>query len=498
MYSEAGASGTTDRRPELQRLIRDASARPAPFVAVLVYNLSRFFRNAEESSAYKIKLAKRGIKLISVTQDFGEGPHAQLITQIMSSVDQYSSDINAEQVRLVMKANAAAGWWNGSRPPYGYKVEAATQVGKKTKKQLTIDEDEAGVVKYVFQLYLFGEEGTGPFGIKQITTHLNAKQIKLRGKRFITSTVADMLRRQTYVGEHFYNVRDSRTKQVRPREEWISIPVPPIVLQDEFDAAQARVNRNKPANTPPRRVNSPTLLASVGKCGEPCCNSGLVLMTGKGGRYRYLTCQNKRIQAADACSLRNFPVDAVDNAVIDALAERLLHPDRLAQLLAGLIEKSDTAFAERKARLSRLKARRTELEGATSRLWDAIEQGLADPKDPDIGARIEARRAEIRSINEEIRLIEAHDHDRQKRKITQDVLSRFGTLMSDALRWPDDALRKSYLHMLVSEVRLSNQGLTIRGRTNQLEMVVARSADAEQRLVPTFAKDWRTRQDSNL
>lgn len=42
-YIEAGKSGTTDRRPELQRMIAAACAQPRRYDAVFVYNFSRFF-----------------------------------------------------------------------------------------------------------------------------------------------------------------------------------------------------------------------------------------------------------------------------------------------------------------------------------------------------------------------------------------------------------------------------------------------------------------------
>ena len=38
-----------------------------------------------------------------------------------------------------MKENAGQGFWNGSRPPIGYRVVAAEQRGAKVKKKLEID-----------------------------------------------------------------------------------------------------------------------------------------------------------------------------------------------------------------------------------------------------------------------------------------------------------------------------------------------------------------------
>ncbi|MEA1964754.1 MAG: recombinase family protein, partial [Candidatus Aerophobetes bacterium] len=43
IYSDIGFSGSTDKRPELQRLLRDA--RNKEFNIVIVYRMDRFFRN---------------------------------------------------------------------------------------------------------------------------------------------------------------------------------------------------------------------------------------------------------------------------------------------------------------------------------------------------------------------------------------------------------------------------------------------------------------------
>ncbi|MBU6164699.1 MAG: hypothetical protein KGQ52_01060, partial [Alphaproteobacteria bacterium] len=226
--------------------------------------------------------------------------------------------------------------------------------------------------------------------------------------------------------------------------------------------------------------------------------AALLLVTGKGGRYRYLTCSTKRTMSSTACVLRNFRLAEVDDAVVTALEQKILQPERLHLLLAGLLEKSDEAAAERRQRLSRLRSALTESKGALARIWDAIEAGAASPHDPDIRARLDARNREIRSVEEQIRTVQAHDEDAQKPVITEEVLGRFASLMREGLRSDNPTLRKGYLQMLASEVRLSNTDLIIRGAKGNLETVIAKTAGDRGQLVPTFAGNWRTRQDSNL
>src|SRR5690349_16129185 len=58
-YIEPGASATDDRRPVFQEMIADATLHPAPYEAIIVHSLSRFFRDSIAFGLYERNLAKR-------------------------------------------------------------------------------------------------------------------------------------------------------------------------------------------------------------------------------------------------------------------------------------------------------------------------------------------------------------------------------------------------------------------------------------------------------
>src|SRR2546423_1409937 len=51
-YIEPGASATDDRRPEFQRMIEAATGADHPFDVIVVYSMSRFFRDQFQSEFY--------------------------------------------------------------------------------------------------------------------------------------------------------------------------------------------------------------------------------------------------------------------------------------------------------------------------------------------------------------------------------------------------------------------------------------------------------------
>ena len=90
-YVEPGASATDDRRPEFQRMIDAATAKPPAFDVILVHSFSRFFRDQFQLEFYVRRLAKNGVRLVSITQELGDDPMSNMIRQIMALFDEYQS-----------------------------------------------------------------------------------------------------------------------------------------------------------------------------------------------------------------------------------------------------------------------------------------------------------------------------------------------------------------------------------------------------------------------
>jgi site-specific DNA recombinase len=84
-----GTSATDDKRPEFQKMIERACDGENTFDVIVVHSFSRFFRDAFGLEFYVRKLAKFGVRLMSITQELGDDP-AQVM--ILSSVACRSSD----------------------------------------------------------------------------------------------------------------------------------------------------------------------------------------------------------------------------------------------------------------------------------------------------------------------------------------------------------------------------------------------------------------------
>jgi site-specific DNA recombinase len=497
VYREPGASATDDNRPQFQYMIETAIGRERPYDLVIVHSFSRFFRNQFEFERYRRKLSKAKVGLISITQDVGEGPTGDLVRSILSKFDEYQSAETAKHVRRSMVANAREGFWNGSRPPLGYKVMVAERRGDKDKKVLAVDETEAPLIRQIFSLYLEGDGTAGPLGIKKIVSWLNERRYRYRGKPFHVSNVDVVLRRTTYMGTHYFNQTDSRSGERRPREEWVAMAVPAIIDEPTFQAVQARLASRNPKQTPARVVSGPTLLTGIARCGCPDCGGAMTIRTGKSGRYRYYACSRRATRGGTACSGRSIRMEKLDGVVLNAVAERVLAPERLSTLLSAFLETSNEADQRRREELALIRAAKTNSEGALNRLYELVEQGLASPSEREFTDRLTHHRQRIAALSADIASLERQLAGTQRR-ITPDVVSRFGTLLRDGLYGTNPALRQAYVRLLIDDVIVEEQQVQIRGSRKALERAVVTTAASDRGKVPSFAREWRARQDSNL
>jgi DNA invertase Pin-like site-specific DNA recombinase len=462
-YVEPGASATNDRRPEFQRMIEAGTAKPAQFDVVVVHSFSRFFRDHFELEFYVRKLAKNGVKLISITQEMGDDPMHVMMRQVMALFDEYQSKENAKHVLRALKENARQGFWNGSRPPIGYRTVVAEHRGAKVKKRLEIDPLHADTVRLIYRLALTGDGAGGPMGVKAIAVHLNGRHIFTRdGGRWGIGAVHQILMRSTYVGRHEFN-RRSKAKAPNPADEVIAVAVPPIIDQPTFDAVQAHLRSRNPKVTPPRVVSGPTMLTGLIHCAK--CGGAMTIRTGKGGRYRYYSCSTKARQGPTGCEGMAVRMETLDDLIAGHLSKRLLDPERLRMALVVVLERRKERVARRCEHVAELNKRATETDLRLKRLYDAIESGVADLRDPALKDRIAglaAMRDEAKGAAEQAQAT----LDRSVRQtITPSMLLRFVEAARQQIRL-EGGYRRGYLRALVQRVMVAEGEVRIMGNKN--------------------------------
>ena len=492
VFTEPGASATDDRRPVFQEMIDLACGPDHPFDVILFHSFSRFSRDAMLFEFNARRLRKVGVQLVSLTQEVGDDPTSQLIRKVVVLFDEYSSQENAKHTRRSMRENARQGFWNGSKPPFGYRTQEAGRRGDKVKKVLAVDPAEAATVRKIFDLYL-GADGAAK-GVKAITTHLNERGVTIRGKPFNVATVHKILTRPTYSGTHYFDQHDSRTGQWKDRAEWVPMQVPVIIEQDAFDRVQATLKARDRRVTPPRVVTGPTLLTGLARCAT--CGSAMTLRTGKSGRYRYYTCSRQAIQGKTGCKGRSIPMDKLDGLVVEHMSERLFAPERLRHLLKEYLDRSVSAQAGRRERLRQLKVESTETEGRLKKLLALVETGVMQPDDTVFTERLAQIRLQRHETEEHIAQLE-RELNAQGYELTPERLAALGTALREQLVNGDAQFRKAYLNLFIDRIEVDDAEIRLCGSKSTLAKAASGALPRPSDGVPSFVREWRPRGDSN-
>lgn len=242
-------TGTTLDRPELNRLRKLAGT----IDAVIVYCQDRLGR-AEALDTWNLiaELDSKGTQvhcadngLVDIRSFFGQ---LEMLFRAKSAQDE--SKKIGERSQRGKKARARAGKVTISTvAPYGYDYDSEAGM-------LVINEEQARIVRLVYQWYVHGDDMGKKLGGYKIARRLTEMSVPtkhdIEGYRkskkgygvWGRSSIMKILRQETYCGTWYYNCRatgKSRTQRVwKDETEWIPVDVPAIVSRELWEAAQAQ------------------------------------------------------------------------------------------------------------------------------------------------------------------------------------------------------------------------------------------------------------------
>ena len=107
-YVDEGESARTADRPELKRLLHYCQKHRDVNV-VLIHKIDRLARNVVDYATIKAVLKRRGIRLVSVVEQFDEGPVGQLMENIIASISEWYSANLGEEIKKGAHAKVQRG-----------------------------------------------------------------------------------------------------------------------------------------------------------------------------------------------------------------------------------------------------------------------------------------------------------------------------------------------------------------------------------------------------
>jgi site-specific DNA recombinase len=263
IFIDRAVTGRTMHREGFIKML--AAAEAGAFDKLVVYKWDRFGRNSLTHSVIS-DLEDLGIAVTSATEgsDFLARGVGLLVSEDFSKkLSQRVKD--AMHVRFKQNHSHL-----GGSVTYGYQLER----GSDGLNRMVIDEQEAVIVRRVFELYR-----TESMGAKKISRRLDEEGYKPRtSKLWGWTTINRMLKNEQYLGILFYGKQSEKTDKKSGKVTHIKnatfqtfkVPSLRIISDKDFAAVQKRMKAGSHGEYPrlPRNLRVLSRLAWCGTCGN--------------------------------------------------------------------------------------------------------------------------------------------------------------------------------------------------------------------------------------
>lgn len=357
-YIDEGLSGiSTKKRENFNRMIEDAAE--GQFDLIITKEISRFARNTLDSIRYTRQLLSYGVGVFFQNDNINTfDEDSELRLTIMSGIAQDELRKLSSRVRFghqqAIKNNVVL----GNSRIFGY---------RKDSRRLVIDENEAPMVRELFELY-----ATDHYSMKQIENLFWEKGYRNHnGRKIAHTTMSGMISNPKYKGYYVGNkvrIVDMFTKKQKflPPEEWVMFKdesgeiVPAIVSEELWDAANAVLTRrSRDVKRRQNLCNHDNLLTGKLYCTH--CGAAYYRRDAKdrkGSVNSKWVCSGKIKNGKDSCpslplyeqELRPVLMDVFKEADVNAdeLIERYIEMYRaISQDDTGLAQEIDTQRTRR-------------------------------------------------------------------------------------------------------------------------------------------------------
>jgi len=240
----------------------------------------------------------------------------------------------------------------------------------------------------------------------------------------------------------------------------------PAILSPELFEQVRNVLRSNRVSTHKHQIRRFAMLRRLVHCSH-CGSLVMPAWTNNNGRqYRYYTCAKKVKTGYGKCSLPSLPAGELEKAVIDQVRSLIRHPDVIAHTYREVCAGSQTGpDPEVLAQLEDLRQSRHQTYQAARSLLD-----LKDPDGPLVKSELKRLNDQMKSLDDSIRNLEAATSRTSTidlAEITQ-ALHRLDPIWE--VLYPEEQSR--ILELLIETVRVSENNVDIRFRTNGIEKIV--------------------------
>ena len=238
VYADRAITGTkVDKRDEFQRLIQDCM--DGKIDMILAKSIPRFARNTLDTLKYVRMLKERNIAVDFEVEKINTLKDGEFLMTILSSVAQQEVENTSAYVKKGLKMKMKRGELVGFQGCLGYDYDIVS-------KSISINEQGAEVVRYIFDRYVAGAGST------MIARELNEQgNLTIRGNPWTSSSVMGIINNEKYKGDILLGktftvdpISKRRLENLGEEDRYyIHDHHEPIISEEMFERAQEIRNR---------------------------------------------------------------------------------------------------------------------------------------------------------------------------------------------------------------------------------------------------------------
>lgn len=401
LYADEGISGTkVKNRKEFLRMMADAEH--GLFEMVVVKDISRFARNTVDLLQNIRKLKALGIETQFLTANMTSMGNSEFVLTIFGALAQEESANTSKRVKFGKKLNAEKG-----RVPnivYGYDKTIGDYFN------LAINEQEAAVVRQIFQWYL--HEG---YGASKIAVFLNERGLHTkRNCKWTQTAVCRILGNELYTGKIIngkQEITDFLTghRAEKDESEWMVVERPElrIIEPEDFEQVQQIMySRGQAFKVNRERQSNKYLFSTLIKCKECGWSFCRTVRTYKNTYVRWV-CSGRTGRGVDNCP---NAVKIDEDELIDVLQEYFANLIKSKKnVIQHVVSEFQRVYKARDENLDyekELTAQLTRLQKTRQKYMDMYADDLITRE--ELNDKIGGARKEIEQLENELKMVSYH------------------------------------------------------------------------------------------
>lgn len=245
VYTDAGISGkSADNRPAYQQMMKDM--KKGKFNLIMAYKMDRLSRSVIDFENFFNDIKKYNCEVQFIEGNIDtNGASGMMFARILEVFAQFERELIKERTLIGVESAVNKGHFGG-KPPLGYKTKLDDE-GKKLKEWI-INEDEAKIVREIFELCASGKtyfqisnilKEKYPNVISSIKKDKETNEEKITYRSWTDSSISCILNNKCYMGTYEYRKSLDNKETIE-----IADVVPKIVSEDLFNDCQDMIFRN--------------------------------------------------------------------------------------------------------------------------------------------------------------------------------------------------------------------------------------------------------------